>query len=45
LAYRSQGRPILMDAIANHAPSAELQVLCNPTALNRFVAALTRKSQ
>jgi|SRR5882762_4456391 len=45
LAYRSQSRPILMDAIANHAPSADLRVLHNPEALNRFVAAVTRKSR
>jgi len=43
LAYRSQSRPILMDAIANHAPSADLRVLRNPEALNRFVADVTRK--
>jgi adenylate kinase family enzyme len=38
LAYRCQSRPILMQAIANHAASAELRVLRGPEALRRFVA-------
>jgi len=45
LAYRSQTLPILMHAIANHAASAELQVLRDPEALSRFVADVSRKSQ
>jgi adenylate kinase family enzyme len=37
LAYRYQSRPILMAAIANHAPHAALHVFRNPKALERFV--------
>jgi adenylate kinase family enzyme len=42
LRYRRQSRPILMDAIANHAANATLHVLRNPAALRRFVANLAR---
>jgi adenylate kinase family enzyme len=42
LAYRRQSRPILMKAIANHAPSAELRVLRNPDALRRFISEAER---
>jgi len=42
-AYRSQSRPILMHAIANHAPSAEVRIFRDPAALSRFVADVTRK--
>src|SRR5882762_2163383 len=45
LAYRSQSRPILMDAIANHAPSAEVRIFRHPAALSCFVADLSRKSK
>jgi hypothetical protein len=38
LAYRYQRRPILMAAIANHAPNAVLHVFRSPKALGRFVA-------
>ena len=37
-AYRWQGRPILMEAIAKHAVHADLHVFRNPEALRRFVA-------
>src|SRR2546425_12966168 len=40
LAYRWQSRPILMEAIANHAIKADLRIFRNPKALRRFVAAL-----
>ena len=43
LAYRCQSRPILMQAIANHAASAELRVLRDPEALRRFVADVGRE--
>jgi adenylate kinase family enzyme len=45
LAYRRQSRPILMQTIANHAPSAELRVLRHPAALRRFVAEVARESR
>jgi len=38
LAYRYQSRPILMAAIANHAPNAVLHVFRSPKALGRFVS-------
>jgi adenylate kinase family enzyme len=38
VAYRCQCRPILMEAIANHAPNAVLHVFRAPRALDRFVA-------
>jgi nicotinamide riboside kinase len=38
LAYRFQSRPILMQAIATHAASADLEVLRDARALRRFVA-------
>ena len=44
LAYRRQSRPILMQAIADHAPAAELHVLRDPGALRRFVADLAHES-
>jgi len=37
LAYRFQSRPILMRAIEDCAPSAELHVFRNPDSLQRFV--------
>jgi hypothetical protein len=37
IAYRRQSRPILIRAIANHAPAAKLWVLRNPANLSRFV--------
>ena len=42
MAYRRQSRPILMQAIANHAPTAELRVFRAPGALRRFVAEVAR---
>src|SRR5713226_1656501 len=37
LAYRRRSRPLLMEAIATHASSADLHVLRSPGALRRFV--------
>jgi adenylate kinase family enzyme len=45
LVYRFQSRPILMQAIARHAASAEFRVLRNPKALRKFVAEVGRESQ
>lgn len=45
LTYRRQSRPVLMQAIANHAPSADLRVLPDPEAVRRFVADVGRQSQ
>jgi adenylate kinase family enzyme len=45
VAYRIQSRPILLQAIATHATSAEFRVLHDPEALRRFVADLERKSR
>jgi nicotinamide riboside kinase len=42
LAYRYQSRPILREAIANHAPGAVLHVFRSPRALGRFVADAAR---
>ena len=42
MAYRYQNRPILMQAIANHAPTAELRVFRAPGALRRFIAEVAR---
>src|SRR5579864_5639281 len=44
LSYRRKSRPILMQAIAKHAASADLRVLRDPEALKRFVAEVARKS-
>jgi len=38
LTYHWRGRPILMEAIANHAVDADLHVFRDPEALRRFVA-------
>jgi len=43
--YGSQSRPVLMDAISTHAPSAEVRIFRHPAALSRFVADLSRKSK
>jgi adenylate kinase family enzyme len=45
IAYRRRSRPVLMQAIAKHAPTTELRVLRDPAALRRFVAEVTRKSR
>ena len=42
LAYRRQSRPLLMQAIATHASSAELLVLCDPKDVRRFIADVGR---
>ena len=44
LAYRWQSRPILMEAIANHAMNADLRVFRNPEELSRFVADVAREA-
>jgi hypothetical protein len=36
--YRRQSRPFLMEAIANHAPDANVYVVCNPEELSQFLA-------
>jgi adenylate kinase family enzyme len=36
--YRRKSRPMLMEAIANHAPKATLHVLRNPKQVSRFLA-------
>ena len=38
LQYRRTSRPVLMRAIANHAPNAEVRVFRGPKTLRRFVA-------
>ena len=38
LTWRRRSRPVLMKAIANHAPGAVLRVLRDPKAVNRFIA-------
>jgi adenylate kinase family enzyme len=43
LSYRWRSRPILMEAIANHAANADLHVFRNPEALRRFVAEAARE--
>jgi adenylate kinase family enzyme len=40
LSYRRQSRPVLLKAIAEYAPSAELRVFRSPEALQRFVEGL-----
>ena len=45
LAYRWQSRPILMEAIADHAVNADVHVFRNPAALRRFVAEVVRESR
>jgi adenylate kinase family enzyme len=42
LAYRREARPVLMEALANHAVKAKLHVFPDPGALQRFVADLGR---
>jgi adenylate kinase family enzyme len=43
VAYRWRSRPVLMEAIAKHAPSAEVYVIRNPKALTWLVAKLGKK--
>jgi nicotinamide riboside kinase len=45
LTYHWRGRPILMEAIANHAVDAKLHTFRNPEALRRFVAEVARESR
>lgn len=45
VAYRFQSRPILIQAIAACAASADLQVIRDPRALRRFVADVGRKER
>ena len=44
LAYRRRSRPLIMKAIATHAPSATLLILRNPREVRRFEECLTRES-
>jgi adenylate kinase family enzyme len=44
VAYRCQSRPVLIQAIAEYAPTADLWVLSNPKAIGRFVANAARES-
>jgi nicotinamide riboside kinase len=45
LTYHWRGRPILMEAIANHAADADLHTFRKPEALRRFVAEVARESR
>jgi adenylate kinase family enzyme len=45
IAYRCQSRPVLIQAIAKHAPTADLRVLRDPEAIRRFVADVARESR
>jgi hypothetical protein len=45
LAYRCQSRPILMQAIANHAANADVHVFRDPEALRRFVVDVAHESR
>jgi adenylate kinase family enzyme len=45
LAWRRRSRPVLMHAIANHAPGAALRVLRDPKAVNRFIAEVAEASR
>jgi adenylate kinase family enzyme len=44
LTYRRTSRPRLMAAITRHAPSADLHVLRNPDAVERFLARASREA-
>jgi adenylate kinase family enzyme len=45
IAYRRQSRPVLMQAITNHAPSAKFKMLPDPAALKRFLVDVARESR
>jgi|ERR1700722_1189975 hypothetical protein len=44
-AYRRRSRPLLIQAIAQHAPTADLRVLTNPWAVRQFVAKAAREAR
>src|SRR5260221_3825344 len=44
-AWRRRSRPILLRAIALHAPQARLHILRGPKAVSRFIAGATREAQ
>lgn len=44
-AYRRRSRPLLIQAIAQHAPTADLRVLTNPGAVRQFVAKAAREAR
>ena len=44
-AYRSQSRPLFMQAIASHAANGDLHVFRNPSVLRRFVTDMAHNSQ
>ncbi len=44
-AYRYKSRPFLMQAIATHAPNADLHVFRNPRVLRRFIVDWNRHTQ
>ena len=45
VAYRWRSRPMLIEAIAKHAPSADVYVIRNPKALTRLVAKLAEMAR
>jgi adenylate kinase family enzyme len=45
ITYRRRSRPVLMMAIARHAPTAVLHVFRNPRAIQRFLARAERTTQ
>ena len=45
VAYRSRSRPILMQAIATYAASADLRIFRDPGAIRRFVADVDREAR
>ena len=45
VAYRWRSRPMLMEAIAKHAPGADVYVMRNPRALTRLVAKLAEMAR
>ena len=45
LKYRWESRPLLIKAIASHAPTATVKLLRNPEAVARFVAEVVRDNE